>query len=185
MKDSWSLAVFELQMDTEGAPKGKKYTNVLPWERVEGSWPCNQMTAWRLGGKVPLLVNTWAKRGRIYSRINWSSLKNQCCFLSKSPMRFLKAFLEQQVQEVDDIIACYSRTGDLNPFIWVAATHSHIRGPCVISQFQAPHYSNTAALLGGTAQHPRALPLLKSRGERLRWVLITKEFEESIGLWVK
>lgn len=50
MKDSWSLAVFELQMDTEGAPKGKKYTNVLPWERG--------------GRKLALQPNDCVKAGR-------------------------------------------------------------------------------------------------------------------------
>lgn len=50
MKDSWSLAVFELRMDTEGTPKGKKYTNVLPWERD--------------GRKLALQPNDCVKAGR-------------------------------------------------------------------------------------------------------------------------
>lgn len=127
-----------------------------------GSWPCSQMTAWRLGGNVPLLVNTWAKSGRklMPSRINWSALKNNTVF----KVQILS------VELISEDIWRATGTGSRwhNYMLQQDGKSQHIQpcirgsSSCVVSQLQTSHYSSAAALLGGT---PWAVALLKSRGK--------------------
>lgn len=177
MKDSWSLAVFELQVDTEGASQGEEIHQCSVVRKGwGGSWPCSQMTAWRLGGNVPLLVNTWAKSGRklMPSRINWSALKNNTVFkVQILSVELISEDIWRATGTGSRWHNCMLQQDGKSQHI-----QPHIRGSssCVVSQLQTSHYSSAAALLGGT---PWAVALLKSRGKRLRWVPTTKGFEES------